>query len=230
MIDASSFATHHNAFWSEHTPTSEHFVRRLNLEWSERWCPPISKPPEKIRAALVSEVSFAKFCQRVVDEKNADEKKASEEAIARLRPLVDDPSSLADPMSLAETAESEKILACLRGYFASRKEKIIVRPIFDGCGYVDSSEGDILSGSSLFEVKTVDRPFRSIDVRQLITYGALNHLSRQYEIEKLAIFNPRRGVYFEMATDEICYEVSGQSRQVLFDAIIHAISSGDISR
>lgn len=230
MIDASSFASHHNAFWSEHTPTSEHFVRRLNLEWSERWCPPMPKPKDEIRPALVAEFAFSKFCQFVSGARDVGEKEALEEAISRLRPLVDDPSSLASPVTVTEGKEVAKILDCLRGYFGSRREKMLLRPVFYGCGYVDSSEGDIITGQSLFEVKTVDRPFRSIDIRQLVTYVSLNHLSRQFSVEKLGIFNPRRGVYFEMPVDTICYEISGQSSQELFDAIIHAISSGDISR
>ena len=230
MIDASIFASHHNAFWSEHTPTSEHFVRRLNLEWSERWCPPMPKPKDEIRPALVAEFAFSKFCQLVSGAKDAGEEEALEEAISRLRPLVDDPSSLTPPVTATEEKETAKILGCLRGYFGARGERMLIRPVFYGCGYVDSSEGDILSGQSLFEVKSVDRTFRSIDIRQLVTYVALNSLSRLYSIEKLGIFNPRRGVYVEMPVDTICYEISGQSSQELFDAVIHAISSGDISR
>jgi hypothetical protein len=65
MIDASSFANLHNSFWTSHVPSLERFVRRLNLELIQRWSPPINKPPEKIRAALVSETAFSRFCNLV---------------------------------------------------------------------------------------------------------------------------------------------------------------------
>lgn len=230
MIDASSFANHHNAFWTEYTPTSEHFVRRLNLEWSERWCPPMPRPQEAIRSALVAEFAFSKLCQSLSGAMNVNDEKALGEAISRIKPLVDDPSALTEPISMEENGEVVRIFDRLQEYFGVREERKILRPIFDGCGYVDSSEGDIISGESLFEIKTVERSFRSIDVRQLITYAALNHLSQQFRIESLGIVNARRGLYFEMSVEVICYEISGRSSQELFSAVIHAVSSGDISR
>ena len=38
--------------------------------------------------------------------------------------------------------------------------------------------------------KTVERAIRSSDIRQLITYAALNYASQQYAIDKIGIFNP----------------------------------------
>lgn len=190
----------------------------------------MKKPDETIRPALVAELGFSMLCQIANDAKAVDHALAHGEAVARLVPLVDDPASLEAPPSTVEEAEAIRIFECLRNYFASRKEKALSRPVFHGCGYVDSSEGDLLTGRSLFEVKTVDRPFRSIDVRQLVTYGALNHLSQQYRIDSFGVFNPRRGIFFELPVETVCYEISGQPSQELFEAVIHAISSGDISR
>lgn len=229
MIDASSFASYHNAFWSEHAPTSEHFVRRLNLEWTERWAPPLKKPEDHIRADLVAELAFSEFCLRMWGHASGVHDKALEETIRRLTPLVHDPSLLKQPISHVEKGESQEIFKNLYNYFSLRGD-LIIRPIFNGCGYLDKSEGDIISKLCLFEVKTVNRAFRSTDIRQLVTYCALNHLSCQYEIQNIGIFNPRRGVYFELPVEMICYEISGRSSQELFDTIIHAISSGDISR
>jgi len=188
------------------------------------------KPEEKIRPALVAEYAFAKFCALVNGSTNMSEKEALEEAISRLRPLVDDPSSLNCPLNSTENEETAKILNRLNEYFVFRHETILYRPIFDGCGYVDRSEGDVLTCHTLFEIKTVDRPFRSIDIRQLVTYGALNYMSQKYKIKNFGIFNPRRGVYFEMPVDTIIFEISGQSSQDLFNDIIQVVSSGDISR
>lgn len=230
MIDASSFALYHNAFWADHTPTSEHFVRRLNLEYAERWNAPLEKPDEQIRAAFVAELAFSLFCTRVSGAANKNRESALSDARKRLRPLLDDPESLEEQLSEAEEEQVSGLEKTLWSFSASRKTHTVTRPLFHGCGYIDTSEGDILSGACLFEVKAVDRPFRSADVRQLVTYCALNHSSRQFELESIGVFNPRRGIYFEMSIDEVSREISGRSGQELFDSIIHAISSGDISR
>ncbi|GAA4481148.1 hypothetical protein [Gluconacetobacter asukensis] len=231
MIDASSFATLHNAFWAEHAPTSEHFVRRLNLEYTERWSPPIDKPREKIRAAFVSEFAFARFCGRAsgLDPSQLDTA-AFTETKKRLIPLMDDSKELDLPLSLIEKNQVKHLEESLVGFFGRRGKELYIRPIFKGCGYVDSSEADVISGSCLFEIKAVDRPFRSVDIKQLVTYYALNHASRQFDLESIGIFNPRRSVWFEMNFDEVSREISGQSAQELCDNVVLAVSSGDISR
>lgn len=231
MIDASSFALHHIAFWTDHAPTTEHFVRRINLEHSERWSAPLDKPREKIRAAYVAELAFSRFCIRQSGiEESEIAYLATLEAKKRLFPLLENPSTLEDPLSKSEEGQVIHLENSLQTFFKSRNMHIITRPIFYGCGYIDSSEGDILSGNCIFEVKTVDRPFRGGDIKQLITYCALNHFSSQFSLKTIGIFNPRRGTYFEMSLDKVSFEIAGKSKQELFDGIGHAISSGDISR
>lgn len=231
MIDASSFATYHNAFWADCTPTSEHFVRRLNLDKTERWSPPIAKPADKIRAAFVSELAFARFCGLVegVDASQLD-MTAMVETKKRLLPLMDDPATLDAPFTDAEKDQMQKLERGLTAFFRHRGSTLQTRPMFQGCGYIDASEGDVISGSCLFEVKAVDRSFRSTDIRQLVTYCAMNHALGQFRLDSIGIFNPRRGLWFEMSVDDVCHEISGQSAQELFDNVVHGVSSGDISR
>lgn len=231
MIDASSFATHHNAFWADHAPTSKHFVRRLNLEYTERWSPPIDKPEEQIRAAFVSEFAFSRFCGLTdgVDAGQLD-RTAMAETKKRLLPLMDDPATLDTPFTDAEQDQIQRLERGLTAFFRHRGLALRTRPVFQGCGYIDASEGDVISGPCLYEIKAVDRPFRSVDIRQLVTYCALNHASGQFELDSLGVFNPRRGLWFAMSFDEVCHEISGQSAQELFDNVVHGVSSGDISR
>jgi hypothetical protein len=231
LIDASSFASRHNAFWAEHTPTFEHFVRRLNLEYCERWAAPLPKPDEQIRSAFVAELAFSYFCLRVLGVPESEIiSPATSATKKRLLPLLDDPKALEGELSKVEQAQVFALANSLWSFFLPRKTDIITRPLFRGCGFVDTSEGDILDSTCLFEIKAVDRPFRSVDVRQLITYCALNHLSGQFELEDVGVFNPRMGIYFKFPIEEMSREVSGRSSQELFDSIVSALSSGDISR
>lgn len=231
MIDASTFAAHHNAFWADHAPTSEHLVRRLNLDLVDRWSPPIDKPTEAIRAAFVSEYAFSRFCGKAdgIDINLLDEF-ALAETKRRLLPLVDDRASLDASLTSAERHQAEQLERTLVGFFSHRQSAIKTRPLLKGCGFIDASEADVISGTCLFEIKAVDRPFRSVDVRQLVTYCALNHASGQFSVQSMGLFNPRRGLWFSMSCDELCRELSGQSAQELFDCVVHGISSGGISR
>jgi hypothetical protein len=231
LIDASTFAVQHNAFWASYTPTSEHFVRRVNLEYADRWSPPLDKPNEPIRAAFVAELAFARMCARIA---GMDEHKIKDVALQETKKhlvfLLENPQTLDREITPIEEAQVATIERNLSSFFEGRKAPMVTRPLFSGCGYIDTSEGDVISETCLFEIKAVDRPFRSADLRQVMTYCALNHLSRQFDLQRVGIFNPRRGLYFEASIETVSHEISGLSGQELFDTIIHAISSGDISR
>ena len=118
----------------------------------------------------------------------------------------------------------------LRKFFEAQKAAIILRPTFKGCGFVDASEGDVISGKTVFEVKTVERPFRSNDIRQVVTYAALNFASKQFEIANIGLYNPRRGLYCDLELDYVCSEISGRPAQELLSLIVQAQSSGEMSR
>ena len=103
-------------------------------------------------------------------------------------------------------------------------------PSFPGCGFIDASIGDIFVHEHLFEIKAGDRRFLSVDLKQLITYAALNSLERTREIKYLGLFNPRVGISYTVPLEQLCQEISGTSASELLGEIVRVISSGDISR
>lgn len=234
MIDATKFASAYNAFWSEMTPTLDLYVRRLNLEYSRREYAPIQDSLTG-RRAILAEYAFSLFHEawRVNGHSVLNltiEDAAWLETRRRMTPFLGQIVDFDNPLDIDERKEVVELVRRLRGLFSGRLHPNRVRPIFRGCGFIDASEGDIISDQTLFEVKTVDRSFRSIDIRQLISYAALNHSSKQFDIQYIGLFNPRWGIVFRMPIDEACKELSGQSAEELLSLIVHAFSSGDSSR
>ena len=123
-----------------------------------------------------------------------------------------------------------EIASRLKLFFVSAKPPLFLRPLFAGCGYIDASEGDVISDKTVYEIKTVERTFRSADIRQTIMYAALNSMSGQFEVKKVGLLNPREGSYCNFDVDFICTEIAGTSAAELFRTIVDAISSGEISR
>lgn len=97
--------------------------------------------------------------------------------------------------------------------------KLLIQPRFKGCGILDSCYGDLLMNATLYEVKCVERNLRSIDIRQVLTYAALNYQSRQYLIEEVCIVNPRRGIVFRFDVESLAQEVSRKNSAELFHEI-----------
>jgi len=137
---------------------------------------------------------------------------------------------LLDKFSIEEHNEIIAITESLLKFFSDKKEGLVLRPTFLGCGFVDASEGDIIAQKTIFEIKTVDRKLRSKDIRQLITYAALNNASNKFPIDRVGLVNPRKGLYFSLSVDEVCSRISGASAAALLPVIIDALSSGSISR
>jgi hypothetical protein len=148
----------------------------------------------------------------------------------RLAPYVKQGLNLNQEFSSDERREIEEVTKSLSDFFKVPNYAVIARPIFKGCGFVDASEGDVIRDKTIFEIKTVERPFRSSDIRQTIAYAALNFSARQFQIQKIGLFNPRRGLYCDLDIDEVCAEISGRTSEDLLALVVQSMSSDGISR
>jgi hypothetical protein len=110
----------------------------------------------------------------------------------------------------------------------SSGNSIEVSPVFPGCGIIDECVGDVYFSNSLYEVKAGARLFRSIDVRQLLTYAALNKAAPRRSLTEIGLFNPRSGVAFTAPLEEICVEVAGlKADELLGDYDRHDITHAE---
>ena len=238
MIDARRFATAHSSFWQSAAPTCDLFVRRVNLDGYQRWDAPLNQEQSDARQALAAEYAFARFAieweirEDIVAEITNHERhvKAWREATNKLRPYERQGLNINSAFSEDETSYAKKLIQRLNRFFATQQGALRVRPSFPGCGFIDMSEGDVLSGSTLFEVKSVDRMIRGIDLRQLLTYAALNSNAGVLDLKKVGIVNPRRGISAEFVLEEICLGISGKHADTLLNEIVEAVSSGEMSR
>lgn len=235
LIGATKFAGAYGSFWKSATPTLDLFVRRINLDLYVRDDVPVELGIDPTRSALVAETAFEIFSQLFTGDEIENDfferviEAAKGAATRRLKLL--NAENLDPPFSNEERAATEDIYGRLFRFFTHDIEETIhVRPIFPGCGFIDRSEGDVIVGSALYEIKSVERTFRSVDLKQLITYAMLNHKSGAYGIDSIGLYNPRRGTYFEMTIDEVCIEISGMSGIELLEQLAYSVASGEISR
>lgn len=234
MIDASTFAISYNAFWHSAAPMCEHFVRKVNIGGVERFDVPMAPSATAKQRALIAELAFSIFVETAASPRSSNrveiEKAAWEATERRLKPYVRLGLELSRELNSEARGEVDEILRRLKQFFVLRPGGLMLRPMFSGCGFVDASEGDVIANSYIYEVKTVERPFRGSDVRQAITYAALNYASGQFEVLGVGIVNPRRGQYYEIGLEEVSVEISGRPAEDLLSVVARAISSGEISR
>jgi len=228
MISERKFSSSYSSFWNQLLPTSDSFIRRLNLV-CDRFAKPIdsSLPVDRDKRAVINELAFRIFREKVISSKIGSDKILSLEKevrlyIEKLAPSIKKLSSL----SKAHIKEAENIADSLSTYFYKCDfSKIIFWPYFKGCGQLDACNADIIYKNKLIEVKAGDRHFRISDLRQIITYLSLNFYSQQYHLANISLVNPRTGKEFECTTDTLIESCSGRKSVDVFSDIIDYLST-----
>jgi len=230
VISERRFASAHTAFWNTYTPLCGRYVRQLN-SLCVRFAPAVPAGSDTARRALIAEVAFEYFCIQVskgqVDQSEplaSDLELDMMLAQANMESRVE-ASGYALEMSPEERKESFEMARNLGGYFATEESStLILKPKFRGCGILHQCEGDVAIGDALIEVKAISRGLGVAEVRQVLTYLALQYSSGVPAYSRISFVNPRKGVYSECETSELATQISGLSLYELLNEIVGYLS------
>jgi hypothetical protein len=228
MISERKFARSYSSFWRLILPLSETYVRNINLRRAI-YMPPhqLSVPPE--RSALVSELGFRFFADLHL-RKLASSKETREKISLQTWEYIKSLSGSIIDLPLPSEQDQDDALAIadrIRRFFVIYEsgQIVLASPQFSGCGLVDSCEGDILAGSVLYEIKNVERDFRAVDVRQLLTYCALNYAEESYKIDAIGLLNARSGTFFRINIESLCRGMAGAPSGEVLSEIVQFLST-----
>lgn len=238
MISERKLVSSHSSFWRNAMPMAETFVRRMNRTL-DRVVPPCEGAYKGIRNSLISELSFRAYCEICNDQKlisnlatDADWLSKSADGVRRYISRLERSEIPPAPMSVGEINEALLLAKNLRNgiKYSNPGKTVSPRPIFIGCGIVDNCEGDMLVGDALYELKNVERDFRLTDIRQLLTYCALNLASGQRQINTVGLINARSGLAYKMSVNTLSLSVAGVSANELLGEVIRYITVDTPSR
>ena len=230
MITASTFAHKHNSFWKTNFPALESYIRVVNSGAYDRILPDQAWKVVPERSFLISEVGFCLSRQTEVDKAIVD--RTFDEAVRRLSGLPGAPDAI-DVMDQAEIRQSISLSKRIRQMIPEiemEDELCIFDPIFSGCGVISKSQGDLIAGETLIEIKSVDRNFRASDFRQLLIYYFQNSAGKTHSIRRLKVLNPRRGISFSAKAPQLIFDISGSDVVEAQGRFLSAVSMGGISR
>ncbi len=201
------------------------------------------------RRALVAELGFELFRKSSLEPNEPDSPKTDSaaiqvrERIARLSGVdVDDIKAPSSHEEAEAVAISERLTMFARQRAATT---YLVDPVIPGCGIIETATGDLLIRRArysvdddldppetyeqlLYEVKTVARPFRALDIRQLITYAALMAAADEAPVT-VGVVNPRLGTFIESPIDRLAEDIAGVPANELLQRVIFDISAAGIS-
>jgi hypothetical protein len=226
MITEKHFVLSHSAFWHQLLPTVEDYIRECNLSAPRYQDPLVSRLPPEQRG-VTNETGFRLFSHGLRESRSAaslspatrDECAAA--ALDQIRRMRERQRAPVKELDAAGMDEAVTIALRLEDFFSqARVDTPIPFPAFPGCGWLDTCCGDILAASVLFEIKAGDRSFRSVDLRQLLCYSALNFAAKSYSILDVCLVNPRSGRYISESLEDVCRRSAGRpAAEVLADIV-----------
>lgn len=221
----------HASVWHFLAPMLDNYVRRLNREMVTVVGAPLPDDAHcrPDRRAVVNETAFDLLGVHLnggdVEHAVAGVAGGVEARLSRLERAPRIEGGLSKP-------ESEEVVALFRNLLALLEElpgKVDYHPLVKGCGFLDSVHADLCVGASLVEVKGGLRPYRAVDLRQLLVYAFLA-LNDHKILEDVALYNPRKATLFAAPIDAVCEAVSGLPSAELVSRFVYLVSDPGLSR
>lgn len=230
MISETEFAHRYTSLWHQVLPMADAIVRAINVSY-KRFGGEIPSLAAPTRRGYVNELGFRIFAASIHDGKlefgnlDAEALKRLEQETAAFLTRVR-PNAVLYPAGVAEREEAMSLSRQLYIFFKSIPilNALHVDPQFPGCGILNSSIGDIYSEPTLYEIKAGARDFRVVDLRQVVTYCALNFASGGYNIDTVVLVNPRLGIYSSLRIHDSVSRASGQPAAVVYKQILDFLS------
>lgn len=231
MISETTFSKKFTSFWSQLLPNANNYIRLVNEAMVESLYAP-EKPVRNENVALCNTIAFEIFRLVKTGELSKDEvrsgaifssatfDKLAKDCESELK-IFSHGNSMNLPLLKGELNDIRSIAIHMVEYFPAGAANITFSPRFEGMGFLNSAEGDVLLADSLVEVKAGFRNFSVNDIRQLLVYLSLNHYGRSpYVIRKVELYNPRMGMVFEENVERICDDISALQPSDLYHQIL----------
>jgi hypothetical protein len=224
VISEQEFANLYSEFWRQLLPMGDEYVRARNRQLG-RFGPPLVSGVAPQSRGTVNEFGFRLFAageRLAIAIEDLPEAVISEAYGDATSYIFGKRDHLNDEL---ETREAKLLAKRLAAFFEKANARpLTIFPPFRGCGVIEECAGDVVGGDALFEVKAGGRNFRSIDIRQVLVYCALNFASPMHSISRICLVNPRNGVFLEESIEQVCLETSGRSSPDVFSELIEFVS------
>jgi len=233
MISERDISEKFTAIWKQNLPLmTPSFMRVFNLAQIKK----INKNPipnsEDIRYDIVAETSFNLSEIATVEDKKI--KKIIKDS-KRLKKIVSETAKSIWTtgnyekkdlkLKKPEVEEIEKICEnTLEFIKITKKKKVEFKPKLKGYSFIPDLTADLSIDDTLYEIKTVNRNFKSSDLKQLFIYLALRQVSEEENWKYAGLYNPRRGTYCKFNVKSLIYNLTGgRTPNETFDSLLNGL-------
>lgn len=217
MISERDISEKFSAIWKQHFPLlTPNFIRVFN----ETQITAINTKQvialEEVRYDLVSEAAFNlsefAFLNKVTPLNAFTEKEQNKIIEETARSIWKSGNYTENDLTISETEKLEIISIADNTLEFIQKmggKDVLFNPELKGYSFIPDLFADVSIGDSLFEIKTVNRNFKSSDLKQLFIYIALRQVSGEENWKFAGLYNPRKGVYCKFNIKSLIYNLTG---------------------
>jgi hypothetical protein len=236
MISERDIAEKFSVVWNQHFPMlTSNFIKIFN-ETQIKISNSISIPIiENVRYDLITESAFNLAEILFVYNKTPEEYISNQENLNDLikytaKGIWKNGNYTEEDLKLikSEVEEIIKISKNIIEFINTHKfDKLEFKPKIIGYGFIPDLIADLSIDDTLFEIKSVNRNFKSSDLKQLFIYLALQQVSTGKNWDFAGLYNPRRGTYCKFNIKQLVYTLSGgKSPNEAFENLLNNLVRG----
>jgi hypothetical protein len=233
MISETYFASKYTSFWNDLLPGKNKYIRFVVNNNTETLEPPLESTDVPSSRGFINYIAFRlsiKCLTKQIGYHSLD----SLEPNSNLFQSVFDEAKLfienfEETQHLTYDLHQKEVILIkeiskriYRKYLAKIESgcKFFPEPSFQGCGIINSANGDIIIDNTLVEIKAGKRNFTINDIKQILVYATLNSLSNAYEmLTNFELYNPREGIIFHDSFENLCNELACASPYEIYSEI-----------
>jgi hypothetical protein len=230
MISETYFASKYTSFWNDLLPGKNKYIRYVVNNEIEAVEPPLESIDIPSSRGLINYTAFklsVKSLTKEIDYSLLENLKQNSEIF---KSVFDEAKRFIEnfegKQNLTYDLRQEEILLIkeiakriYHRYVVQIKKgcKFFPEPFFQGCGIINSANGDLILDNELVEIKAGKRKFSVNDIKQILVYATLHSLNNEYgTLTSFELYNPREGFSFQDSFANLCNELACASTYEIY--------------
>ena len=217
MISERDISEKFSAIWKQHFPLlTPNFIRVFNDTQIKAINSKQAIAVEEVRYDLVSETAFNLSELAFINKSTPSEAFTEEEQTKIInltaKSIWKSGNYTENDLSISDIEKQEIIAIAENTLEFIEKlggQDVLFKPKLKGYSFIPDLTADISIDDSIFEIKTVNRNFKSSDLKQLFIYIALRQVSERENWKFAGLYNPRKGVYCKFNIKSLIYNLTG---------------------
>lgn len=218
MISERDISEKFSAIWKQNLPLMTPSFMRVFNEAQIKTINKGSIPnSEDVRYDIVAETAF-NLCEIVtVEEKTIDEiiddsKRFEKIVLDTAKSIWTSGNYSKSDLKIGKSELNEIRNICeniLEFIQLSKRDKVEFKPKLKGYSFIPDLTADVSIDDTLYEIKTVNRNFKSSDLKQLFIYLALKQVGEGKNWKYAGLYNPRKGTFCKFNVKSLIYNLTG---------------------